>query len=131
MPGSMPYSLEKGPYLSVIEDFVNGDRGRALETLARLRNGDDIDQLDTFDSQPLDTGPYTEVSSAITSSGTGSATRRTRRELAAAVAVRRSGVAHHGVLAGVARRLRRRPAPHADPRARGEPRDPAHARRLR
>ena len=26
MPGSMPYSLEKGPYLSVIEDYVNGDR---------------------------------------------------------------------------------------------------------
>ena len=24
MPGSMPYSLEKGPYLSVIEDYVNG-----------------------------------------------------------------------------------------------------------
>ena len=58
MPGSMPYSLEKGPYLSVIEDYVNGSRGRALETLARLRNGDAIDELDAFDSQPLDAGPY-------------------------------------------------------------------------
>ena len=58
MPGSMPYSLEKGPYLSVIEDYVNGSRGRALETLAKLRNGDAIDEIDAFDSQPLDAGPY-------------------------------------------------------------------------
>ena len=58
MPGSMPYSLEKGPYLSVIEDYVNGDRGRALETLATLRNGGAIDEIDAFDSQPLDAGPY-------------------------------------------------------------------------
>ena len=58
MPGSMPYSLEKGPYLSVIEDYVNGDRERALTALTSLRNGDAIDQLEAFDSQPLDAGPY-------------------------------------------------------------------------
>lgn len=58
MPGSMPYSLEKGPYLSVIEDYVNGSRARALEALEALRNDDEIDQLAAFDSQPLDAGPY-------------------------------------------------------------------------
>ena len=61
MPGSMPYSLEKGPYLSVIEDYVNGDRARALTALTSLRNGDAIDQLEAFDSQPLDAGPYSTV----------------------------------------------------------------------
>lgn len=59
MPGSMPYSLEKGPYLSVIEDYVNGSRGRALEALIALRAGSAIDQLSAFDSQALDAGPYT------------------------------------------------------------------------
>ena len=58
MPGSMPYSLEKGPYLSVIEDYVNGGRERALTALTSLRNGDAIDGLEAFDSQPLDAGPY-------------------------------------------------------------------------
>ncbi len=23
----MPYAMDKGPYLSIMEDFVNGDRG--------------------------------------------------------------------------------------------------------
>lgn len=36
MPG-MPYHLEKGPWLSVLEDFLNGERGRAVDALHQLR----------------------------------------------------------------------------------------------
>ena len=106
MPGSMPYSLEKGPYLSVIEDYVNGDRGRALETLARLRNGDDIAQLDTFDSttarrRALQRGTAPPSLQA----GLARLPARRQRRMAAASAVRRGGVTHHRVLAELARRL--------------------------
>ncbi|MGQ0431539.1 MAG: hypothetical protein ACT452_03925 [Microthrixaceae bacterium] len=58
MVGSMPYSLEKGPYFSVIEDFANGSRARMIETLAHLRSGAPISQLRALDSTTLDKGPY-------------------------------------------------------------------------
>jgi hypothetical protein len=58
MVGSMPYTLEKGPYFSVIEDFANGSLERMLDTLAHLRAGGRISQLRALDSTTLDTGPY-------------------------------------------------------------------------
>jgi hypothetical protein len=38
MPGSMPFHLEKGPYLSVLESFCNDDRDRLVAALASLRD---------------------------------------------------------------------------------------------
>jgi hypothetical protein len=55
----MPYSLEKGPYFSVIEDFVNGSSLRSLQALRHLRTGLPITQLHALDSVTLDAGPYT------------------------------------------------------------------------
>ena len=59
MVGSMPYSLEKGPYFSVIEDFANGSQARLVQTLTHLRSGGAIADLGAMDSTTLDKGPYT------------------------------------------------------------------------
>lgn len=45
----MPYALDKGPYFSIVEDFVNGDRGRAVLALERLRAGHPIADLGPLD----------------------------------------------------------------------------------
>lgn len=58
MPGSMPYSIEKGPYFSVIEDFANGSSARMLATLEHLRANKPIADLPALDSTTLDAGPY-------------------------------------------------------------------------
>ncbi|MGH9275340.1 MAG: hypothetical protein ACRDZU_11900 [Acidimicrobiales bacterium] len=58
MPGGMPYSLEKGPYFSVIEDFANGSSLRMLQSLRHLRQGLPISDLPALDSTTLDAGPY-------------------------------------------------------------------------
>lgn len=55
---AMPYSMEKGPYLSVIEDFVNGDQTRAASALEGLRNGDPIADIGALD-HPIPGSPYT------------------------------------------------------------------------
>ena len=36
MPG-MPYNLERGPYLAMLEDLINKDPVRCLESSARPR----------------------------------------------------------------------------------------------
>ena len=33
----MPYHLEKGPWLTILEDYLNGERGRSVEFLMELR----------------------------------------------------------------------------------------------
>ena len=43
MVGSMPYSLEKGPYFSVIEDFANSSALGMLDAL-RAPSGREADQ---------------------------------------------------------------------------------------
>lgn len=58
MVGSMPYSLEKGPYFSVLEDYVNGSRQRARSALEELRAGAPIATIGALDSKTLDAGPY-------------------------------------------------------------------------
>jgi hypothetical protein len=53
MPG-MPYHLEKGPLLSVLDDFCNrGDDQRLLRALGRLRAGDRLRDIGAFDSPNL------------------------------------------------------------------------------
>ena len=128
MPGSMPYSLEKGPYLSVIEDYVNGDRESGADRWRPRSATGTRSTSSTPSTRSLSTpGRTAPRSSAITSSGTGSATSPTAAGgWLPPPPFDTGGVTHHRVLAGVARRLRGRAAPHADPRARGEPRDPAH-----
>ena len=37
MPG-MPYHLEKGPWLSILEDYLNADAYRLIEALRHFRN---------------------------------------------------------------------------------------------
>ena len=54
----MPYSMEKGPYFSVIEDFLNADKVRAFEALLRLRSGDPIADVGAVDHQ-IPGSPYT------------------------------------------------------------------------
>ena len=57
MVGSMPYSLEKGPYLAVMEDFVNGSEDRMKQVLTGLRNGDPIASNGSFNSSTLNGSP--------------------------------------------------------------------------
>lgn len=53
MPG-MPYHLEKGPLLSVMDDFFNtGPRARLVTALSRLRAGDPLTDIGPFDSPNL------------------------------------------------------------------------------
>ncbi len=37
----MPYYLEKGPMFSVVEDYLNADTARAVDTLRELRKESD------------------------------------------------------------------------------------------
>ena len=53
----MPYHLEKGPELEVLEDYLNGDATRALAALAKLRKGVPLASIGGFDSTSLDHGP--------------------------------------------------------------------------
>lgn len=55
--GSMPYTLEKGPYWSVIESYVNDDRDRAVEALAQLEAGASLADLPALASTTLDLPP--------------------------------------------------------------------------
>ena len=58
MPTGMPYSLEKGPYFSVIESYTNKSSINMLTALRHLRKGLPITQLKALDSTTLDSGPY-------------------------------------------------------------------------
>lgn len=53
----MPYAMEKGPYLSIVEDFLNDDRARALRALQDLRSGVPIVDLGPLDP-PIQGSPY-------------------------------------------------------------------------
>jgi hypothetical protein len=55
----MPYTLEKGPYFSVVEDFANDDPARMVTALKHLRGGGRISAIQALDSTTLDAGPYT------------------------------------------------------------------------
>jgi hypothetical protein len=61
MPGSMPFHLEKGPYLSVLESFCNDDRDRLVAALVSLRDPSqpvpEIGRL--LESSAITSGPYT------------------------------------------------------------------------
>ena len=48
----MPYDLEKGPYFSVVEDFLS-DPKRLVETLLKLRKGVEIANLGVLESPTL------------------------------------------------------------------------------
>ena len=53
MPG-MPYHLEKGPLLSVLDSFCNtGSTQRLTTALVQLRNGASLPQIGVFDSPNL------------------------------------------------------------------------------
>lgn len=52
MPG-MPYHLEKGPVLSVLESFCNDDRGRLVQALTDLQNDVALEQIAPFDDPHL------------------------------------------------------------------------------
>jgi hypothetical protein len=54
MTGTMPYSLEKGPYFEVLEDFINGSVEHITDTLEALRNGDAITSIPSITSTTLD-----------------------------------------------------------------------------
>lgn len=56
MVGTMPIGLEKGPYLAVLEDFVNGSAGRMKQVLRGLRSGRPIAELGGFSSTTLQPG---------------------------------------------------------------------------
>lgn len=45
----MPYAMEKGPYFSVVEDFVNGSQARAAQALGDLRNGVALTEMGPLD----------------------------------------------------------------------------------
>lgn len=59
MPG-MPYHLEKGPVLSVLESFCNDDRARLVQALDDLENGVPLADLGPFDDPHL-VGPKRPV----------------------------------------------------------------------
>lgn len=56
MPG-MPYHLEKGPWLSVLEDYLNADAARSLATLAKLRSGAPLAETGFLETGVLDDDP--------------------------------------------------------------------------
>jgi hypothetical protein len=57
MPG-MPYHLEKGGWLSVLDDYLNGRPGRSAEVLERLRDGaTPVPETGFLDSPALDVDP--------------------------------------------------------------------------
>jgi len=54
MPVPMPYYLEKGPFFSVLEDYLNGlSRADLARGLERLRAGDEWDVFEVFGSRSL------------------------------------------------------------------------------
>lgn len=59
----MPYYLEKGPMFSVVEDYLNADTARAVDTLRELRKESDdptyveLWELDAFGSTNLSAKP--------------------------------------------------------------------------
>ncbi|HUQ40663.1 MAG TPA: hypothetical protein VM030_10965 [Acidimicrobiales bacterium] len=57
MPGTMPYSLEKGPYLSVMEDFAS-TTDHMVQTLQQMRQGVPVSDNPVVASPSLDAGPY-------------------------------------------------------------------------
>ncbi len=57
MPG-MPYHLEKGPWLAVLEDYINGSHDRAVELLRYLRSGAPVADAAFFQSPALDDADY-------------------------------------------------------------------------
>ena len=57
MPG-MPYHLEKGGWLSVLDDFLNGEPGRSAQVLERLRDEKvPVPETGFLDSPALDVDP--------------------------------------------------------------------------
>lgn len=53
MPIPMPYYLEKGPFLAVLEDFVAGPQAHLVDLLRRLRQGDGWETFNFFGSPTL------------------------------------------------------------------------------
>lgn len=53
----MPYHLETGPNLEVLEDFMNGDVDRLVKALSQLRGTTPLCDIGVFDSTTLDGGP--------------------------------------------------------------------------
>jgi hypothetical protein len=47
----MPYAMEKGPYLSIVEDYLNGELDRAVKALEDLREGAAVVDLGPLDGQ--------------------------------------------------------------------------------
>jgi hypothetical protein len=64
MPG-MPYHLEKGPWLTVLEDYLNGQPGRSVDALQQLRQsqatGSPLADLAWLASPALDGDPDYET----------------------------------------------------------------------
>lgn len=58
MPGTMPYSLEKGPYFEVLESYLNESEARLTDTLDRLRKGNPITSIPMIESTTLDVPGY-------------------------------------------------------------------------
>jgi len=56
MPG-MPYHLEKGAWLSVVEDYLNGDALRALDALDELRSNTPIGAMNWIGTAALNGDP--------------------------------------------------------------------------
>lgn len=57
----MPYHLEKGPWLTILEDYLNGERGRSLQFLTELRGlrsgGGLMRDIAFLDTPALDADP--------------------------------------------------------------------------
>ena len=49
----MPYHLEKGPIISVLEAFANGTAKELGVALTKLRNGDPLVEIGVVDSKTL------------------------------------------------------------------------------
>jgi len=53
----MPYALEKGPYFSILESYLNDDRDRAHAGLLALRSGAPMSEIGVLDP-PIAGSPY-------------------------------------------------------------------------
>lgn len=61
----MPYHLEKGPILSVLESFANDDVNRRKAALAALRANTPLVQVGVVDSTTLKGGPHPTVAALV------------------------------------------------------------------
>jgi hypothetical protein len=65
MVGTMPILFEKGPYLEVMEDFVNGSPARMKKALKGLRDGKSILDLGGLDTASIDGANLSEHSPSV------------------------------------------------------------------